>query len=113
MERKTGSRGLRTILETVLLDTMYDLPSMENVSKVVIDESVIVGDAKPYVLYEGKEYKKAAADWSNTPQKITSVTYSNVEVDLKTTGLIFWTMPASSQFRWIHRAKIITAPYLL
>lgn len=62
MERKTGARGLRTILETVLLDTMYDLPSMDNVSKVVIDESVIVGDAKPYVLYEGKDYKKAAAD---------------------------------------------------
>ena len=62
MDRKTGARGLRTILETVLLDTMYDLPSMENVSKIVIDESVIVGDSKPYVIYEGKDYKKAAAD---------------------------------------------------
>lgn len=62
MERKTGARGLRTILENVLLDTMYDLPSMENVSKVVIDEAVITGDTKPYVIYEGNDYKKAAAD---------------------------------------------------
>ena len=50
MERKTGARGLRTILEQVLLDTMYDLPSLENVRKVVIDENVIVGDAKPLSL---------------------------------------------------------------
>jgi ATP-dependent Clp protease ATP-binding subunit ClpX len=62
MERKTGARGLRTILETVLLDTMYDLPSMADVAKVVIDDSVISGDAKPYVIYQGNEYKKAAPD---------------------------------------------------
>ncbi|GAB6040003.1 ATP-dependent Clp protease ATP-binding subunit ClpX [Endothiovibrio diazotrophicus] len=53
MERKTGARGLRTILEHVLLDTMYDLPSMDDVSKVVVDEAVIRGDNKPYILYEG------------------------------------------------------------
>src|SRR3546814_7266743 len=41
LKRKTGARGLRTIVESVLLDTMYDLPSLENVSKVVVDESVI------------------------------------------------------------------------
>ncbi|MGH8400822.1 MAG: ATP-dependent Clp protease ATP-binding subunit ClpX [Gammaproteobacteria bacterium] len=52
MDRKTGARGLRTILEHVLLDTMYDLPSMEHVSKVVIDESVINGENKPYIVYE-------------------------------------------------------------
>src|SRR3954470_16376214 len=51
MQRKTGARGLRTILETVLLDTMYELPSMRNVSKVVIDETVIEGQTKPYVVY--------------------------------------------------------------
>ncbi|MBA3582324.1 MAG: ATP-dependent Clp protease ATP-binding subunit ClpX [Gammaproteobacteria bacterium] len=62
MDRKTGARGLRTILENVLLDIMYELPSLENVSKVVIDEAVIKGDAKPYILYEGGvEYKKAAS----------------------------------------------------
>jgi len=52
MARKTGARGLRTILEGVLLDSMYDLPSLENVSKVVVDETVIAGDAAPYILYE-------------------------------------------------------------
>ncbi len=62
MERKTGARGLRSILENVLLDTMYDLPSMEGVSKVVIDENVIDGDGKPLVIYEGAEISKAAAD---------------------------------------------------
>ena len=51
MQRKTGARGLRTILETVLLDTMYELPSMRNVAKVVIDETVIEGQTKPYVVY--------------------------------------------------------------
>jgi ATP-dependent Clp protease ATP-binding subunit ClpX len=52
MERKTGARGLRTILEQVLLDTMYDLPSLENVRKVVIDENVIVGETKPYMIFD-------------------------------------------------------------
>ena len=51
-DRKTGARGLRTILETILLDVMYDLPSMQNVSKVVVDESVVKGDAKPFIVYE-------------------------------------------------------------
>jgi ATP-dependent Clp protease ATP-binding subunit ClpX len=55
MERKTGARGLRTILEQVLLDTMYDLPSLENVRKVVIDENVIVGDAKPYMIFDAPD----------------------------------------------------------
>jgi len=61
MERKTGARGLRTILEQILLDTMYDLPSMENVLKVVIDESVITGDSKPYMLFDASE-QCAASD---------------------------------------------------
>jgi ATP-dependent Clp protease ATP-binding subunit ClpX len=55
MERKTGARGLRTILEQVLLDTMYDLPSMDNVRKVVIDENVIVGGSKPYMIFDAPE----------------------------------------------------------
>ena len=52
LARKTGARGLRTILESVLLDTMYELPSLENVSKVVVDESVISNQAEPYLIYE-------------------------------------------------------------
>ena len=55
MERKTGARGLRSILEHVLLETMYDLPSMEGVEKVVVDEGVIKGDADPLVIYQGGE----------------------------------------------------------
>jgi ATP-dependent Clp protease ATP-binding subunit ClpX len=55
MLRKTGARGLRTILENVLLDTMYDLPSMENVTKVVVDESVVNGENKPYIMYESDD----------------------------------------------------------
>jgi len=51
LKRKTGARGLRTILESVLLDTMYELPSMENVSKVVVDESVINHQTEPYIIY--------------------------------------------------------------
>jgi ATP-dependent Clp protease ATP-binding subunit ClpX len=51
LERKTGARGLRSILESVLLDTMYELPGMENVSKVVIDENMITSDAKAILIY--------------------------------------------------------------
>ncbi len=52
MQRKTGARGLRTILENILLDTMYELPSLRGVSKVVIDETVIEGQTKPYIVYK-------------------------------------------------------------
>ena len=51
LERKTGARGLRSILESVLLDTMYELPGMDNVSKVVIDENMITSDAKAILIY--------------------------------------------------------------
>ncbi len=51
LERKTGARGLRSILESVLLDTMYELPGMDDVAKVVVDENMINGDAKPILIY--------------------------------------------------------------
>jgi ATP-dependent Clp protease ATP-binding subunit ClpX len=60
MARKTGARGLRTILEQILLDTMYDLPSMENVRKVVIDDGVIEGDSKPYMIFDASEPRAAS-----------------------------------------------------
>jgi ATP-dependent Clp protease ATP-binding subunit ClpX len=63
LKRKTGARGLRTILEQVLLDTMFDLPSLENVTKVVVDEAVICGQAEPYLIYSGGSAPaKAAAE---------------------------------------------------
>ncbi len=62
MERKTGARGLRTIMEQVLLDIMYDLPSTDNVSKVVVDGSVISGENDPFVIYDGVDKQLAASD---------------------------------------------------
>jgi ATP-dependent Clp protease ATP-binding subunit ClpX len=55
MQRKTGARGLRTILEGILLDTMYDLPSLRNAKKVVIDEAVVTGETRPYIIFESDE----------------------------------------------------------
>jgi ATP-dependent Clp protease ATP-binding subunit ClpX len=54
-ERKTGARGLRSIMESVLLDTMYNIPSQEGVTKVVIDEAVINGESEPLLMYETVE----------------------------------------------------------
>ena len=62
MERKTGARGLRSILEAVLLETMYHLPSSEGVSKVVIDESVIAGESEPMLMYENVDQAKAISE---------------------------------------------------
>ena len=62
MERKTGARGLRSILEQTLLDTMYDLPSQEGLSKVILDEDVIENDSKPLLMFEGNEQSKVASD---------------------------------------------------
>jgi ATP-dependent Clp protease ATP-binding subunit ClpX len=62
-ERKTGARGLRSIMEVVLLDTMYKIPSLQNVSKVIIDAAVIEGDSEPLLMYENIEQQsKSAAD---------------------------------------------------
>ncbi|MCU7834866.1 MAG: ATP-dependent Clp protease ATP-binding subunit ClpX [gamma proteobacterium symbiont of Taylorina sp.] len=57
MARKTGARGLRSILESILLDTMFELPSIEDVQKVVIDETVINGKSEPLLVYENLEKK--------------------------------------------------------
>ena len=62
MERKTGARGLRSILEKVLLDTMYDLPTLEGLSKVIVDADVIDNKSKPLLIYEGGEQHRAASD---------------------------------------------------
>ena len=57
MERKTGARGLRTIVENVLLDTMYEIPSADGISKVVVDKNVILGEADPLLVYESEQKK--------------------------------------------------------
>ncbi len=61
MERKTGARGLRTIVENVLLDTMYELPSTPDITKVVLDEGVISGQHDPILIYES-ELRQANAE---------------------------------------------------
>ena len=67
MERKTGARGLRTILENVLLDTMYDLPAMTNATKVVVDEAVVGGETKPYIIYESEDTQLTAVEERRRP----------------------------------------------
>ena len=62
MERKTGARGLRSILENVLLESMYNIPSQTGVAKIVIDESVINGDSEPLLVYETQDETIAAQD---------------------------------------------------
>ena len=59
MDRKTGARGLRSILESVLLNVMFDLPSLDDVVKVVVDDSVITGKSEPMLIYENPEKSKA------------------------------------------------------
>ncbi|MBL4573228.1 MAG: ATP-dependent Clp protease ATP-binding subunit ClpX [Gammaproteobacteria bacterium] len=62
-ERKTGARGLRSIMETVLLDSMYKIPSLDKVSKIIIDTAVIEGESEPLLMYENVEpQSKSAAD---------------------------------------------------
>ena len=60
MDRKTGARGLRSIVEAVLLDTMYELPSMENVSKIVVDETTIRGESEPLIIYDSQQEQAAS-----------------------------------------------------
>lgn len=60
MERKTGARGLRSIMESVLLDTMFRLPSERNVAKVVVDASVIRGESLPLIVYEKQNPQQKA-----------------------------------------------------
>ncbi|PPD49142.1 MAG: ATP-dependent Clp protease ATP-binding subunit ClpX [Methylobacter sp.] len=60
MERKTGARGLRTIVENILLNTMYELPSTDDISKVVVDESVVLGHSEPYLVYETEQKKNGS-----------------------------------------------------
>jgi len=60
LARKMGARGLRAILENILLETMYDLPSAEGVNKVVIDESVVNNLSQPILIYEQDGMKSAS-----------------------------------------------------
>ena len=60
IERKTGARGLRSILEDILLDTMFDLPGMESVSEVVVNEEAVTSDAAPLMIHDDSKAKESA-----------------------------------------------------
>ena len=59
MVRKTGARGLRSIIERILMETMYKVPSETNLQKVVLDASVIQGDNEPLMVYENTKEKQS------------------------------------------------------
>jgi len=61
VERKTGARGLRAIIEGLLLETMFELPGLENVTEVVVDEKAVAGESKPLIIYAQKSKKKTEA----------------------------------------------------
>jgi ATP-dependent Clp protease ATP-binding subunit ClpX len=61
IERKTGARGLRSIVEAILLDTMYDLPTETNIAEVVVDAEVVAGRKEPVRVLKGKDKEEAAA----------------------------------------------------
>ncbi|WP_037310536.1 ATP-dependent Clp protease ATP-binding subunit ClpX [Ruegeria halocynthiae] len=61
IERKTGARGLRSILEDILLDTMFELPGLKNVTEVVVNEEAVVSDAQPLIIYADAEPESASA----------------------------------------------------
>ncbi len=61
IERKTGARGLRSIMEDILLDTMFDLPSTENVDEVVVNEEAVTSDANPLLIYSDSNKEEASA----------------------------------------------------
>lgn len=60
VERKTGARGLRAIIERLLLETMFELPSMEGVCEIVVDDKVVTGETAPLRIYNKKKGKEAA-----------------------------------------------------
>jgi ATP-dependent Clp protease ATP-binding subunit ClpX len=75
--RKSGARGLRSIMEETLIDTMFDLPSIDDVSRVVIDRAVVDGEAKPYLVYDGQDSEQNASETAEKG-KAKKVTASKV-----------------------------------
>jgi ATP-dependent Clp protease ATP-binding subunit ClpX len=61
IERKTGARGLRSILEDILLDTMFELPGMDNVTEIVVNEEAAASDAAPLMIYAENSKKESAS----------------------------------------------------
>ena len=62
IERKSGARGLRSIMENILLDLMYDIPSDQNIEKVVLDSSSVSGESEPLVVYSQSDAPKESSN---------------------------------------------------
>ena len=62
IDRKSGARGLRSIMENILLDLMYDIPSDQNIEKVVLDSSSVRGESEPLVVYSQSEAPKESSN---------------------------------------------------
>ena len=62
IDRKSGARGLRSIMENILLDLMYDIPSDQNIEKVVLDSSSVSGESEPLVVYSQSEAPKESSN---------------------------------------------------
>src|SRR3546814_4325783 len=78
IERKTGARGLRSILEGILLDTMFDLPSFDGVDEVMIDKDVVEGRKEPVRVFAKKETEGAARSEEHTSelQSLMRISYA-------------------------------------
>ena len=61
IERKTGARGLRSIMEDILLDTMFDLPGLENIEEVVVNDEAVTAGARPLLIYTDSKSKNASS----------------------------------------------------
>jgi hypothetical protein len=79
MERKTGSRGLRSILEKALLETMFELPSLENVCKVIVDSSVIDEEARPLYVYEDSTITLQTFSNDGSSNIVSSKAFSSID----------------------------------
>ena len=66
LERKTGARGLRSIMEKAMMDVMYEIPSDDNISKCIVTENTITGDGKPEIEYRSTKVDKSAAKSANS-----------------------------------------------
>lgn len=62
IKRKTGARGLRAVMESILLDIMYDVPSLDNVEKVIVDSTSIKGESKPLIIYKNENSERFASN---------------------------------------------------
>ena len=83
LSKKTGARGLRSILENILLKTMYDLPSQDNIEEVIVDASAVKGQSQPIIVHSKTNQKnKTTKHQRLNTQLITHKSYCNIFYNL-------------------------------